>query len=93
MFTQVRVPACSFNARKFDTAATLSGWRQCSVASRLLAHNSPWLPTARGDANHQGEEPAARMREARSRSADRRSISVRALPKERGMNLAFGLAE
>ena len=98
MFTPVRVAACSFKPRKFDTASNaerLEGlFRRAAAAGAQLAV----APEGALDGYVvmpiiEGAEPAERMHEAavaiRGPEVDR----FRALARELGMCLAFGLAE
>ena len=98
MFTQVRVAACSFKPRKFDTAANAE---RMEALFRRAAHDGAQLAVAPEGALDgyvvmpiiEGAEPAERMHEAavaiRGPEVDR----FRALAGELGMCLAFGLAE
>lgn len=98
MFTQVRVAACSFRPRKFDVAA--NGDR-LEELFRQAADTGAELAVAPEGALDgyvvmpiiEGVEPAERMREA---AVSRRGPEIdrfRALARELGMCLAFGLAE
>ena len=98
MFAQVRVAACWFKPRKFDTTANAE---RMEALFRRAADSGAQLALAPEGALDgymvmpiiEGAEPAERMHEAavsiRGPEVDR----FRALARELGMCLAFGLAE
>ena len=98
MFTPVRVAACSFKPRKFDSAANAE--RLEALFRRAAAAGAQLAVAPEGALDGyvvmpiiEGAEPAERMHEAavaiRGPEVDR----FRALARELGMCLAFGLAE
>ena len=98
MFTPVRVAACSFRPRKFDPAANAE---RLEVLFRRAAAAGAQLAVAPEGALDgyvvmpiiEGAEPAERMREAAVSIRGPEVERFRALARELGMCLAFGLAE
>ena len=98
MFTGVRVAACSFRPRKFDTAANAA--RLEALFRRAAAAGAQLAVAPEGSLDGyvvmpiiKGEEPAARMREAAVAIPGPEVDRFRALAIELGICLAFGLAE
>ena len=98
MFRQVRVAACSFRPRKFDVAG--NGDRLEAVFRRAAAAGAELAVAPEGALDGyvvmpiiEGAEPDERMREA-AVSLDGPEVGrFRALARELGICLAFGLAE
>ena len=98
MFTPVRVAACSFRPRKFHTAANAE--RLEALFRRAAAAGAQLAVAPEGALDGyvvmpiiEGAEPATRMREAAVSIRGPEVARFRALARELGMCLAFGLAE
>lgn len=98
MFTQVRVAACSFKPRKFDVAANADRLEDLFRRSAAAGAELAVAPEGALDGYVvmpiiEGSQPAERMHEAAVSLQGPEIGRFRALARELGMCLAFGLAE
>ena len=98
MFTQVRVAACSFKPRKFDVAANADRLEDLFRRSAAAGAELAVAPEGALDGYVvmpiiEGAQPAERMHEAAVSLQGPEIGRFRALARELGMCLAFGLAE